>query len=62
MEEATWEGENTVRTTYPFLFEDESMLFSHLIMKMTIAYACDSMYKCVGISGLNSFKGEERKT
>ena len=31
-------------TTYHFLFEDEGMLFSHLIIKITIAYACDSMY------------------
>ena len=33
--------------TYPFLFEDEGTLFGHLIMKMTVAYACDSMYMCV---------------
>ena len=36
-----------MRTTYPFLFDDEDTLFSHLIMKMTVAYACDSMYMCV---------------
>ena len=29
-----------MRTTYPFLFEDEGTLFSHLIMKMNVAYAC----------------------
>ena len=47
VEEATWEHNDTMRTTYPFLFEDEGMLFSHLIMKMIVAYACDSMYMCV---------------
>ena len=47
VEEATWEREDTMRTTYPFLFEDEGKLFSHLIMKMTFSYACDSMYTCV---------------
>ena len=55
MEEATLECKDTMRTTYPFLFEDEGTLFSHLIMKMTVAYACDSMYMCVRISRLNSF-------
>ena len=44
MEEATWEHEDTMRTTYPFLFKDEGTLFNHLIMKMTVAYVCDSMY------------------
>ena len=33
MEEATWEREVTMRATYPFLFEDASTLFSHLIIK-----------------------------
>ena len=30
-----------------FLIWDEGTLFRHLIMKMTVAYACDSMYMCV---------------
>ena len=30
MEEATWEREDTMRSTYPSLFEDEGTLFSHL--------------------------------
>ena len=47
MEEATWEPKDMMRTTYPFLFEDEGTLFSNLIMKMIVAYACDSMYMCV---------------
>ena len=34
-------------TTYHFLFKDEGTLFSHVIMKMTVAYACDSMYMYV---------------
>ena len=33
VEEATWERKNTRRATYPFLFEDEGTLFSHLIIK-----------------------------
>ena len=57
LEEATWEHDDMMRITYPFLFEHKSTLFSHLIMKITVAYACDSMYTCVGISGQNSFKG-----
>ena len=31
--EATWEHEDTMRDTYPFLFEDERMLFSNLEIK-----------------------------
>ena len=31
VEEATWEHKDTMHVTYPFLFEDEGMLFSHLI-------------------------------
>ena len=33
VEEATWEHEDTMHATYPFLFEDESTLFNHLIIK-----------------------------
>ena len=29
----TWEHKDTICTNYPFLFEDESMFFSHLILK-----------------------------
>ena len=32
VEEATQEREDTIRTNYPFLFEDECMFFSHLIL------------------------------
>ena len=32
MKEATWESKDTIRTNYPFLFEDEGMFFSHLIL------------------------------
>ena len=31
MEEATWEREDTMRTSYPFLFEDEGTFFNHLV-------------------------------
>ena len=33
VEEATWEREDTMRATYPFLFKDECTLFSHLVLK-----------------------------
>ena len=33
VEEATWEREDTMCTSYPFLFEDAGTLFSQLIMK-----------------------------
>ena len=32
VEEATWEYEVTMRTNYPFLFEDEGTFFSNLIL------------------------------
>ena len=30
-EEATWKCKDTMRTAYPFLFEDEGTFFSHLV-------------------------------
>ena len=33
VEKATWEREDTMRASYPFLFRDESTWFSHLIIK-----------------------------
>ena len=33
VEESTWEREDTMRATYPFLFRDEGTWFSHLIIK-----------------------------
>ena len=33
VEEATWEREDTMRATYPFLFRDEGTQFSYLIIK-----------------------------
>ena len=33
VEEAMWEHEDTMRATYPFLFRDEGMQFSRLIIK-----------------------------
>ena len=33
VEEATWEREDTMQATYPFLFRDEGTQFSHLIIK-----------------------------
>ena len=33
VEEATWEHEDTMRTRYPFLFEDRGTWFSHLAFK-----------------------------
>ena len=42
VEEATWEREDTIRATYPFLFEDEDVLFN-IGTRLTIAY----VYGCV---------------
>ena len=33
VEESTWEREDTIRATYPFLFRDEGKWFSRLILK-----------------------------
>ena len=33
VEESTWEREDTMRVTYPFLFRDKGTWFSHLILK-----------------------------
>ena len=33
LEEATWECEDTMRATYPFLFKDEGTWFSRLVIK-----------------------------
>ena len=33
VEESTWEREDTMRATYPFLFWDEGTWFSRLILK-----------------------------
>ena len=33
VEESTWEREDMMRATYPFLFKDEGMWFSRLILK-----------------------------
>ena len=51
VEESTWEREDTMRATYPFLFRDEGTWFSCLILKglvsihgiVHVAYACDSL-------------------
>ena len=55
VEEATWEHEDTMQATYPFLFWDEGMWFSHLILKwlvymheiVYIKYACELIRMCV---------------
>ena len=49
VEEATWEREDMMRATYPFLFRDEGTWFSCLMLKwpvymhgiVHVAYACD---------------------
>ena len=33
VEEATWEREDTMHATYPFLFKDEGTWFSRLVIK-----------------------------
>ena len=42
VEEAISEHEDTMRTNYPFLFEDTGLYFSHLIKKMK--FSCNCMY------------------
>ena len=32
VDEATWEREDTIHTNYPFLFEDEGIIFSHFVL------------------------------
>ena len=49
VEESTWEREDTMRATYPFLFRDEGTWFSRLTFKwlvymhdrVRVAYACE---------------------
>ena len=43
MEESTWEREDTMRATYPFLFSDEGTWFSRIYMHdiVNVAYACE---------------------
>ena len=52
MEEATWEREDTIRVTYPFLFEDEGALSNirSLILELELllhmhVLVCASMYE-----------------
>ena len=33
VEEATWEGKDTIRSTYHFLFKVQGTFFSHLVLK-----------------------------
>ena len=44
MEEETWDCEDTMRATYPFLFKDEDTLFSHLVLKWLL-----HMHEIVGV-------------
>ena len=44
VEEATWEREDTMHATYPFLFKDEGTLFSHLVLKLLL-----HMHEIVGV-------------
>ena len=39
VEESTWEREDTMRATYPFLFRDEGTWFSRLNIEMTSLHA-----------------------
>ena len=43
MEESTWELEDTMRATYPFLFRDEGTWFSRIYMHgiVHVAYTCE---------------------
>ena len=56
MEKVTWEPEDTLQATYPFLFEDECAWSN--IRHMHV-FVCASMWE---FRGRNSVKGEECKT
>ena len=48
LEETTWEREDMMRGNYPFLFKDEGMWFSCLVIKLlvcmhVIVYGCICM-------------------
>ena len=70
VEGATWEREDTMRATYPFLFRDECAQFSRLVIKslvymheiMYIAYACELRWMCVKFRDEILLRGEECKT
>ena len=49
MEESTWEREDMMRATYPFLFGDEGTWFSHLIFKLRNYMKCivHAAYACI---------------
>ena len=56
MEEATWEGEDTMQATYPFLFEDEgvwSNIGTNILLHMHM-FVCASMCE---FQGRNFVKG-----
>ena len=61
MEEATWERENTMRGTYPFLFEDEGV-GSNIWHYNITAYACVCVLVCVNFGDEILLRGEEYKT
>ena len=43
MEESTWEREDTMRATYPFLFRDEGTWFSHFRFKWLVTCMIECM-------------------
>ena len=62
VDEATWEREDTMRVTYPFLFEDEGA-WSNIGTRITIAYACVlCVLVCVNFGDEILLRGEECKT
>ena len=54
VEEATWEREDTLRATYPFLFEVRHLIFGIRILLQMHVFVCVSMCE---FRGRNSFKG-----
>ena len=64
VDEATWEHEDTMRATYPFLFENEGALFS-LILGTRINYficMCFRVQVCMNFGDEILLRGEECKT
>ena len=70
LEETTWERKDMMRATYPFLFKDEGMWFSRLVIKClvcmhVIVYDCLCMRLHASVREFRDeilLRGEECKT
>ena len=60
--EVTWEREDTIRTHYPFLFDDECMFFYHLILNDYSICMRMYVFVCVNFGDEILLRREECKT